>query len=330
MTVHGLVDLEVALPGGTVDIGEVAARAGVPLADALRITHCRRFPALGPGERSVDVALHAARTLLKRTAVDVDGIDLVLWAGSAEWDVPFWSPAAHVAGELGITGAHCFEVANFCNAGSTALQIGLDRLALGRAGSVLVVMADRLSTMLDQDDPMSKELFNFGDAAAVALLGPDPLFTVPASRMRTDPDWSSYYHGEYRDDRLVIRREAHRSGLASAYVANFTALTADVLDALGRTVDDVDWFLINHGDRDMHVRLLGELGIPGSRSVFNYDHLAHMGASDTLIALRGLLDDDALRPGDLLLLATSAMGFSWGITALRYEGGGHDGPGGRR
>ncbi|MBB5953659.1 3-oxoacyl-[acyl-carrier-protein] synthase-3 [Saccharothrix tamanrassetensis] len=315
----GVVDFEVAFPDGRLDLGSVARRAGLPLPDVLRITHSAEFPALGPGERSVDLAVEAAKALLKRSAAAPDDITHVVYAGSGEWDVPFWSPAAHAAAELGIANAHCFEVANFCNAAATAISVALDKIELGRADVVLVLVADRLSTMVDHDDPGSKELFNFGDAAGAVLLGRDGVsFEVLGSRMRTDPTWSHYYHGVVRDDRVVIRREPHRPGLTAAYLGHFTELTDRVLADVGQGVGDVAWFLVNHGDRDMHRKVLGELGIPPERSVFNYDRLGHMGGVDVFIALRSLLDDRRLRPGDLLLFATSAMGFSWAVTAVRF------------
>lgn len=44
-----------------------------------------------------------------------------------------------------------------------------------------------------------------------------------------------------------------------------------------------------------------------------------MGSADTLIALRDLMRQERLRKGDLVLLASSAMGFSWGITAVEFQ-----------
>ncbi|MDP9863949.1 MULTISPECIES: 3-oxoacyl-ACP synthase III family protein [Streptosporangium] len=316
----GIADLEVAFPTSRVSVRHMSAMSGVPVPEILEITHSRSFPVLGPDERSWELALEAARAVLKRTQVEPGAIRQVIFAGSGEWDVPFWSPAARVALGLGIERAHCFEIGNFCNAGMTAVRTGLDGIAAGRAEYVLVLVGDRLGTMVDYRDPGSKALFNLGDAAAAMLLArEDYAFEVLHSAMRTDPSWSDYYTGEHRPDRVVIRRNGHRGGLAAAYVENFTALVGETLGALGARASDVSHFLINQGDRSMHERLLRETGIPADRSVFNYDRLGHMGGADTMIALRGLLDGGGLRHGDLILLATSAMGFSWGVMALRYR-----------
>ncbi|MGW7050518.1 3-oxoacyl-ACP synthase III family protein [Streptomyces sp. NPDC054887] len=317
----GIVDFDVSFPSARADIRAMHTASGVALADLARITHCESFPVLAEDEQAWELALTAARSVLRRTGVDVSRVRQVVYAGSGEWDRPFWSPAAKVSDRLGIRDAHCFEVANFCNAGMTALRLLSADGALEDGTYALVLVGDRLSRMVDYRDPDSKALFNFGDAAAAVLLeGGDGRFRFLHSAMRTDGGWSDYYAGERSDGRVLIRRAAHRKGLADAYVRHFTSLVDETLSVLGRKAGDIDHFLVNHGDRDMHQRLLDVVGVPAARSVFNYDRLAHMGGADTLIALRDLEDAGRLRRGDLIMLATSAMGFSWGITTLEYLG----------
>lgn len=315
---RGIADFDVCFPSGKVSAKDMQLTSGVPVAEIKKITHADWWPALADGEMSWELALRAARKVLTRTGVAPGTIQQVIFAGSGEWDIPFWSPAAKVAHALGIDAAHCFEVVNFCNAGMTALQLATSALEPGR--HALVLVADRLSRMVDHGDPGSKSLFNFGDSAAAVLVSGDGCaFELLHSAMRTDPSWSDYYTGRFGKAGITIRRAPHRRGLADAYVENFTRLVADTLTAIGRSMADVAHFLINHGDKDMHQRLLRTLGIPETRSVFNYHRLGHMGGADTLIALRDLVDRGRLRTGDLILLATSAMGFSWGITALEVR-----------
>jgi 3-oxoacyl-[acyl-carrier-protein] synthase III len=318
----GIVDFDVSFPESTVKVADMSAACGVPVEDILKITHCAEFPVLGEREQVWELALDAARSVFKRVSVPLADVRYVIYAGSGQWDLPFWSPAAKIAHELGVDRAHCFEVTNFCNASMTAVQIACDRIELGRAEYALVLAGDRLSRMLDYSDADAKDLFNFGDAgAAVLVSGADYAFRLRHAAMRTDASWSDYYTGEHKADRIVIRRNGYRAGLTAAYVDNFTELAGETLAAVGATMSDVAYLLINHGDRRMHERLLDVLGLPAERTVFNYDRLGHMGSADTLIALRELMTRGSLRTGDLILLATSAMGFSWGITALEYTGG---------
>ncbi|MEU9196372.1 3-oxoacyl-ACP synthase III family protein [Streptomyces hundungensis] len=317
----GIVDFDVCFPSATADIHDMHVASGVAVADLAAITHTERFPVLAPDEQSWQLAHRAAVRLLDRVEVERGAIRQVIYAGSGEWDAPFWSPAAKVAHEMGIENAHCFEITNFCNAGLTAMWLATESRNLKPGEYTLVLMGDRLSQMVDYSDPDSKALFNFGDAGAAVLLAHHDLsFRLLHSEMRTDPSWVDYYKGETREGRVVIRRGPHRRGLADTYVENFTRLVGETLRTLERDVSDVSYFLINQGDRSMHERMLDNLGIPADRSVFNYDRLGHMGGADTLIALQDLVEQRRLRRGDLILLATSSMGFTWGITALEYSG----------
>ncbi|MFG3404046.1 TauD/TfdA family dioxygenase [Streptomyces sp. NPDC048142] len=119
-----------------------------------------RFPVLGHGEPAWELAARAART-----GTPPHRVRQVIYAGAGVWDRPFWSPAAKVADHLGIGEAHYFEVANFCDAGAAAVWLAAQNPALGPEEYALVLVGDRLSTMVDYADPASKSLFNFGDAA---------------------------------------------------------------------------------------------------------------------------------------------------------------------
>ncbi|MEU8543833.1 3-oxoacyl-[acyl-carrier-protein] synthase III C-terminal domain-containing protein [Streptomyces sp. NPDC048717] len=316
-----IVDFEVCLPSGRVTTRHMAEASGLPEEEIRTITVCDSFPVLGDGEAEWELALNSARTLLKRHPVPLSSIRTVIYAGTGVWDVPFGSPSARVAHELGIERAHCFELGNHCNAVTVAIQLAADLVAGTPGEYALVLLGDRVSTMIDYTDGSAKELFNNGDAGAALLLAHSGgIAEVLGSRNRTDPSWATQYTGSYEGDRIVVRRESERDGLAEAYAENFVGLTNELLESIGAKVEDVSYLLVTHGARPIHENLLKELGLAESRSVLNYDRLGHMGGADTLIAMRDLMAGDRLRPGDLVLHATSAIGFTWGVLAMKYLG----------
>lgn len=314
----GIVDFEVGLPQSRMTVQEMHEASGRPVADILGWTYCSEIPIFGEFELAWELVSDIARKMLDRAGVRPEQIGQVMFAGSGDWDSPAWSPAAKVADELGIRDAHCFEVINFCTATSAALQIAADAIELGRVEYVLVLFGEQASRGVDYTDPESASLFNVGDCAAAVLLGSEGvMFDLLRTHTRTDPSWCDFYVGEYEDGRVVTRRRGRQLKLAKAYLTNFEALTNEMLAALGASAADVGHYLINHTDRRMHERLLRMLDIPAERSVFNYDRFGHMGNGDTFLALADLEAANRLRDGDLILLATSGTGFSWGITALR-------------
>lgn len=322
----GIVDFEVGLPRGRVTVAQMREASGRPEADILAWTHCSEIPVFSDGEPAWQLAADLARKVLDRNGVAPEEVDQMIVAGSGEWDWPAWSPAARIGLELSIPGAHCFEVINFCTAAATALQLAADAVAAGRVRAALVLLGERASRGVDYTDPESVSLFNTGDAAAAILVGAGTVaFELLRSRVRTDPSWCDFYAGEYEEGRVVTRRRGQQLKLAKVYLDNYQALTEETLAALETSIAGVDHFLINQMDRRMHERILSALGIPAERSIFNYDRLGHMGCVDPFLALADLRAAGRLRLGDLILMATSGTGFSWGITALRHHGGRHSG-----
>jgi 3-oxoacyl-[acyl-carrier-protein] synthase-3 len=318
--VIGIVDLEFEFPKSSMSVPEMHRLSGRTEAEIRDWTVCSEIPVFGEFEQAWQLVGAVAATVLRRAGVAPAEIGQIIVAGSGDWDYPDWSPAAKIAAELGAFQAHCFEVVNFCNAAAVAIQIAADTIAAGRTRYALVLMGEQGSRAVDYSDPDSLELFNTGDCAAALLLGSDGVaFELLRSRSRTDPNLSDYYVGEHEDGRVVIRRRARHLKLPLTYLRNYETLTTEVVSALGMDLDEIRYLLVNQVDRRIHERLLTKLGLPEEKTVFNYSRFGHMGCADTFIALAELRSEQRLRNGDVVLLATSGAGFSWGVTALRYR-----------
>lgn len=312
----GIKDFAIVIPAGKLDIDELGRRSGIDRENLLAVLPAGRLSTLAPGQHIWDLGRDAAVTVLGRNDVRPEDIGMVLWAGSADWGKAFWSPAAKVASEVGIHHAHCLEMSNFCNAGMAAISFAQDQVRLGRHQHVLVIVADRLSQLVDHTAGLI-ELFNFADSAAAVLVSAQPRYEVLASAHRTDPQWADYYYAVPTPaGEMKIERTPKRDGLGEAFTANFTALTRAVLEDIGRSAEDVTWFLVTHGNQDLHRAYLTAMGADDSRSVFNYEMDGHLGGVDPLLAIEGLQQAGQLDSGDLLVVATAGSGFTWGVTAM--------------
>lgn len=314
-----IIDFVSALPSGVRSAQDLAAHSGLDVEHVRRITHCETIPVLAEGESVLSLCVRAAGRLRDRHPGRFAEIDRVVVAGAGHWDHPFWSPSAALAHELGIRTAHCFEVANFCNSSATGLRLALDAVGAGTSRLTLLVLADQLSRVVDTHDPAARELFNYGDAATALLVGSDRgRFDILDSLSLTDPSWSGFYRGEHGPSgSVLLRNNEVREGLGERYVEAFDQLVAGIFGRNGIGAADVGMLLINHGDRRMHEALLSRLGIPPERSWFRYDAMGHMGSSDPFLALDEASDAGRIRAGDAVLIASSGLGFTWGVTLLK-------------
>ncbi|WP_423394423.1 3-oxoacyl-ACP synthase III family protein [Burkholderia sp. LMG 21824] len=316
----GVTDFETLVPAQTVSRQDLVRWSGLEPGDLDEI-----LPASAVSVFDADIpdwryAAQVAATVIERQAVDTKRIGWVIYCGSGVWDAPFWSPAAKVASELGLTYAHCFEVVNFCNAGATGLSIARDKVSARPGHLALVIICDRLSRVIDRSDAQSRALFNFGDSATALVVGTDrPLLTLRGDEMRTDPSWCDMYRGQLHDGRTLVRKHYERRGLKQRYIDAFVELLGLCLAGAAVAIDQLRYLLINQGDRDVHESLLKNLDLPAERSVFNYHLDGHLGGGDNWIALRQLFQAGRLRRGDIVAMATSAMGFSWGMSLLEVS-----------
>ncbi|MEU6290773.1 ketoacyl-ACP synthase III family protein [Streptomyces sp. NPDC046988] len=312
----GIADYALAMPGGKLSVDDVSRESGQTVEKLGQILPSGKFSVLAEGETSWSLGRDAAARILARTPVPLDEIGLVLYAGSSEWGTPFWSPAAKIAQELGITQAHCYEVSNFCNAGMVAVKLADDQVRAGTHRHALVIVSDRLSQLVEYGTGYV-ELFNFADGAAAVLVSAEAKYEVLGAAHHTDPQWVDSYYGEIKDGKVKVERGEKLDGLGEAFLGNFTDLTHKVLAGLGQEVADVAYFLVTHGNQDTHRKYLAALGVPDSRSVFQYDLDGHLGGADPFLALEELEREDRIGPGDLVIVATAGSGFTWGVTAIR-------------
>ncbi len=319
----GLVDFEVALPLGRRTATGLAQSSGLSVADVRERTLADSFPVVGPAESLHDVAMRAVSAVRNRSPDQFGLVSTVIVGGSGHWDHPFWSPAAAIAAAAGLTDVHAFEITNFCNSNALAARLVLDAAAARPTdGTTLVVLQDKLSTVVDVTDPSAADLFNYGDGVVAMLFATGhaaPRYELVDAVSLSDPGWHSEYQGERVADGsgVALRRRGQRRGLRDRYVQAFQDLTQLLLDKRGHSLDDVSVVLMNHGDRPTHERFLRTIGVPHERSFFHYGRLAHQGAADIFIGLQGAADDGRIRPGSLVLQLSSGLGFSWGATLLK-------------
>lgn len=312
----GITDFTIEIAGGNRTAEEISELSGLSLEDVRKVLPSGRLSFLPEGQMPWDLAQVAVEKLLARNEIAPEDIGLVIYAGSAEWGKPFWSPAGKIALGAGIHHAQCVELSNFCNAGLAAVSLANDQVKLGAHKAALVIIADPLSRLVDYPGQLL-ELFNFADGAAAVLISSEHKYELLGSAHRTDPAWVDYYYGAIKDNEVkVFREETERSGLGEAFTENFVGLTRAVLEDAKREVEEVSYFLVTHGNINLQRDYLGALGVSEERSVFLYEEDGHLGGVDVFLALERLQEQGRLASGDVVVLATAGSGFTWGVAAL--------------
>ena len=148
----------------------------------------------GEGLGTSHMAAEAVRGLLEKTGTKPGEIDLLICATTTP-DMQFPSTANMICDMVGIKDIGSFDVQAACSGFLYSLTIAAQFIATGTARKVVVVGADKMSSIIDYTDRATCVLF--GDAAGAVLLEPDPSRlrhhgrADPLRRLRHDPSLSN-------------------------------------------------------------------------------------------------------------------------------------------
>ncbi len=284
--------------------GWIVARTGI---------HARRIAGLG--ESTVALACEAARRALSDASLAAGDVDLVLVATSTP-DSACPSTASRVAAELGLR-ASGFDINGACTGFVHAFHTGAALLADPSIGTVLVIGAERYSSIIDPNDRGTAILFGDGAGAAVLTraaptpggpgvlatdLGGDPtgvpvIEVVPGSRYLTM-------------DGPELFRRATRGLVASAHAA---------LGRAGATGADVDLYVPHQANARIVTAAASRLGIAETNVIFDMAERANTSAASIPLALEAAQRSGQLKPGMRVLISGVGAGLAWSTMYLRWD-----------
>ena len=197
------------------------------------------------GEKTSDLARHAADRALANAGMTGADIDLIIIATSTPDDT-FPSTATKVQHQIGAHNAIAFDVQAVCAGFVYALDVADAMLSSGRARRALVIGAESFSKILDWEDRSTCVLF--GDGAGAVLLerseSPDG-FGVLASRLHADGAHRDilYVDGGPSSSGTVGHLRMEGNKVFRHAVEKLSSVMDEVLEAAGMVVDQVDWLV---------------------------------------------------------------------------------------
>jgi 3-oxoacyl-[acyl-carrier-protein] synthase-3 len=290
----------------------VAERLGVDDEWIVRRTgiHSRRWAAAD--ETLADMAVAAARGAIDDAGLDAASIDLVLVATMTPDDIcPNAAPV--VAEALGAHAAGAIDIGAACTGWLAGLRLAAGQVEAGRAERVLLVGADRLSGLLDLDDPATAPLFGDGAGAVVVSSDGEGAGVGP---LVLAADGSLADRITAGNEARVLKMDGHSTYQIA--VKRLTEATQAACDLAGVTLDDIDLF-VYHQANGRIIRAVGQrLELPEERVADYVAGMANTSAASIPITLGLLREEGRLQAGQRVLVAAIGGGFTWGAGVLEW------------
>ena len=277
-------------------------------------------------EYTSDMAVKAAHRALKMAAVTADRVDLIVTATITP-DMPFPATACLVQQKLGARRAAAFDLEAACSGFIYGLEIGQQFIMSRTYDTVLVIGAEKLSSIVDWQDRNTCVLFGDGAGAAVlqhridshglltAVMGADgeksDLLFMPGGGSRCPATMES----------ITTRRHYLRMEGRETFKSAIQAMCTAAQEALRRCELDISKIkcIIPHQANRRIIDAVGErLGATPDQMFVNVTRYGNTSAASVAIALDEAVASGKIQHGDLVLLVVFGAGLTWGAAVIEW------------
>jgi 3-oxoacyl-[acyl-carrier-protein] synthase III len=291
-------------------------------------TGIRERHLVDPGVATSDLAVEAARCCLAKRGVDPSEVEVIIVA-TVTPDMLFPATACLVQDKLGAKSAWGFDLSAACSGFPYALQVGAKLIESGMHKKVLVIGADVMSSIIDYTDRATCVIF--GDGAGAVLLEPcaegeigliDYWHEIDGSgAVALNMPGGGSLHPPTAETVAQKMHYVHQDGQAvyKFAVRKMAEAAERVLERNGVAGTELACFIPHQANRRIILSTAERLGMPEERVVINIDRYGNTTAGTIPLAMQTALDENRLKKGDLVLLASVGAGFTVGATLLRWE-----------
>jgi 3-oxoacyl-[acyl-carrier-protein] synthase III len=305
-----VVGLGHRLPDRVVANGPIAERIGVDAEWILRRTGIRERRYAAPDERTVDLAVAAARRALTDAGLRPTDIDLILVATMTPDELtPNTAPL--VADALGLK-VGALDVGSACTGWLSALALGAGQIETGRSERALVIGAEILSRITNFDDKRTASLF--GDGAGAVVLAAEGEGTIGPIVLASDGSMADTIVATHSERQLIM--DGHTTFNMAVKV--LVESTHQALELAGVSLDDIDLFVYHQANGRIIKAVAERLELPAERVADYVAETGNTSAASIPLTLSLLREDGRLRSGQRLLLSAVGAGFTWGAGVVDW------------
>ena len=276
------------------------------------------------GEGTSYLAIKAAEDLLKKKGTDPLEIDLVLVA-TATPDMMVASTASYVASEIGATNAFSYDLQAACSSFLYGMSTAASYIEAGRYKKVLLIGADKMSSIIDYTDRATCIIF--GDGAGAALFEPNEEgLGLQDEYLRSDGVGRNFLKMDAGGSILPASEETIKNNRHYVYqdgksvfkfaVSNMADVSGKIMERNNLSHDDVQWLVPHQANKRIIDATARRMGVEDSKVMMNI----HRYGNTTSATLPLLLADyeNQLNKGDNLVFAAFGGGFTWGSIYLKW------------
>ena len=271
------------------------------------------------------MARKAAKQLLQKTGTDPDSIDAIIVATSTA-DYKFPSTASIVLGKIGLKNAFAMDFSAACCGFLYTLDVAAGMIQSGRYKKIIVIGADKMSSIVDYQDRQTCPLFGDGAAAVLLEATEEENIGVMDNYFRTDGNGVPFLHLKAGgsvcppshftvDHRLHYLYQEGRTVFRYAV----TSMSDDcvlIAERNGLNKDNIRFIVPHQANIRIIEAVAKRLELPMEKVMVNIEHFGNTSAATIPLALWE--NEPLLKKGDNLILTAFGAGFVHGASYLKW------------
>ena len=281
-------------------------------------------------EDTSDLGVKAALVAIERAGIDKSEIDMIICATLSPDYLCMPSTACVIAGKLDIQNVMAFDISAACSGFVFMLSMTKAFIESGAKKNILLIGAEKISSVIDYTDRGTCILF--GDGAGAAIIGVthdknEAILDVHASAdgrygdLLITPGCGSKYpcSQETLDNRLNFIKMSGND----VYKIAVKTLTNDVIDILETNnldASQIDHFIPHQANFRIIEAVRSKLNFPIEKTILTVAKYGNTSAASIPMAMNDAYEEGRIKKGDLKLLDTFGGGFTWASALVRFGG----------
>jgi len=278
----------------------------------------------GEGKGSSDLGAQAIKGLLKKTNTSPENIDLIICA-TATPDMIFPSTACIIADKVGAKNAFAYDLMAACSGFLFALSTASKFIETGTYKKIIVVGADKMSSIVDYSDRATCIIF--GDGAGAVLLEPnEDGLGIQDAILRSDGSGGEFLHlkagGSVKPaSHETIDAKEHfifQDGqtVFKAAVKSMADVSEEIMNNNNLSGDDVAWLVPHQANKRIIDATARRMGVGSEKVMLNIEKYGN--TTNATIPLCLWEWENQLNKGDNIILAAFGGGFTWGSIFIKW------------
>jgi 3-oxoacyl-[acyl-carrier-protein] synthase-3 len=323
----GIIGTGSYVPEKTLSNDQIESQCGLEPGSIIAKTGIKRRHIVEDHETASSMSAECSRQALASTNLQPEQIGLIICC-TFTGDYVYPALACKVQGLLGAKNAGSFDLMANCTGFQVGLTVASDRMKCDPAiGYALVIGVALQSRYINWSDPESA--IYFSDGAGAAILGPVPRgYGMLASDLFTNSKVFEAVRLRGGGSSHPMRPENVYEGLQYyemngmetwKQVMQFQPKAVKrVLEKIGRTTDDVDFFIFHQANQNLIHFLMGRMKQPIEKTLINVDEIGNTADASLAIALHDAVVAKKIKRDDLVVVTGVGAGFTFGAAAMRW------------